>query len=118
MTKPDYGHTNHTSYLIEKIKISNDSEKEPFPHKQEFRLALHEIYFSGEYNKMETLTNTLANYYSKKNGPKDYSEAFKESLATLDSLSKNADEFYNFKNKGIQEFYRKSVNLFKKVNLN
>ncbi|MEK6817174.1 MAG: hypothetical protein AABX80_00055 [Nanoarchaeota archaeon] len=110
--------TNYPNYVIEKIKISNDSEKKPFPHKQEFRFAIHEIYFSKDNKKLEELANTLACYYSKKNGPKDYSEAFGESLTTLESISKNADEFYNFRNKEIQNFYRKAVNLFKIVNLN
>lgn len=104
MAKSDCEHNNYPNYLIEKIKISKSSEKELFPHNQEFRLALHEIYFSEDRSKLSELVNTLTDYYFKKENFTDIEKASRKSLTDLENFSKSADEIYCSKNKEIQRF--------------
>lgn len=105
---------NYPNYLIEKIKTIEKYDL--FPENGEFRLALHDIYLSKNHKKLRKLRDILAYYYSKKEGLENYSKAFEKSLTTLDFLSKNADEVYNFKNKEIEKFYKNSIKKFYKSN--
>ena len=100
---------NYGNYLIDKIKLSVNNEREAFPHKQEFRLALHEIYFSRDFKKIGEIANTLTLYHIKKEKFKNYLEAFEKSLIELNSFSESADKFYNLQNKEIQEFCKNSI---------
>ncbi len=106
MVKHNY---NHANYLMEKIRNSNPAEKELFPHKQEFRLALHEIYFSKNPKKIGELADALTHYYFEEGKFTNYLKAFEKSLTDLNSFSKSADEIFNLKEKEIQEFYKSSI---------
>ncbi len=95
-------------YVADKIRQSIDSEKEVFPNKQDFCLALHEIYFSDKPLKLAEILEALAHYHYKKEHHVDYLKAFEKSMTELASFSKRADKFYNFRNGEIQEFYENS----------
>lgn len=106
MVKHNYDYAN---YLVEKIRISGDTEKELFPNKQDFRLALQDIYFSKNPKKIGELADTLAHYYFEEGNFTDYLKAFEESLSNLNFYAQSADNLYNFQNKEIQEFYKNSI---------
>lgn len=95
---------NYSDDLIKKIKEYNI-----FLENEDFRLALHEIYLSKNHIKIAELSDALTHYYFKKEKFKDYLKAFERSSKNLNYFSKSADEFYNFKNKEIQEFYKNSM---------
>ena len=97
----------HSNYLIEKIRTLGKSD--PSLEIQDFRLALYEIYLSRDSKKIGELANTLARSCFKEEKLKDYLIAFEKSLMSLTYFSKIADEFYEFKNSEIQEFYKDSI---------
>ncbi len=100
----------HYNYLIDMLKeIDNGSET--IPSDEDYKLALHEIYFNKDYNKLGGLAHLLANIYFKKGKFKDYSEAFEETVADLYNCYKQIDEQYFNKKEAdnIQRFYIDSM---------
>ena len=107
MVKFDY---NCPDYLIEKLEISDNTPKNPFPHKQEFRSVLHQAYFSNNSGKINEIANSLTAYYIR-NGNLDNQEAFRKALKDLSYYSESSDEFFklNHKKDNIRKFFINSL---------
>ncbi|MDP3758308.1 MAG: hypothetical protein Q8Q86_01185, partial [Candidatus Daviesbacteria bacterium] len=84
MIKYDY---NYPDYLIQKIEISDNTNL--LPHKQEFRSALHQIYFSNNSGKINEIVNSLTAYYCR-HEKLVHQEAFKKALKDLNDYSEGS----------------------------